>query len=38
MKATYIYASVASSVSTRDTEGPGDCGSEVFVAEEFDGV
>lgn len=28
--------SVASSVSTGNAEGPGDCGSEVFVAEEID--
>jgi hypothetical protein len=27
-----------SSVSTRDAEGPGDCGSGVFTAEEVDGV
>jgi hypothetical protein len=30
--------SVVSSVSTRDVEGPGDCGSEVYVAEEVYGV
>jgi hypothetical protein len=33
----YIHSGV-SSVSTRDAEGPGDCGSAVFIAEEFDGV
>jgi hypothetical protein len=27
-----------SSVSTRDTEGPGCCGSWVFITEEVDGV
>jgi hypothetical protein len=26
------------SVCTRDAEGPGDCGSGVFIAEEVDGV
>jgi len=27
-----------SSISTSDAEGPGDCGSGVFIAEEVDGV
>jgi hypothetical protein len=27
-----------SSLSTRDTEGPGHCGSGVFIAEELGGV
>jgi hypothetical protein len=27
-----------SSVSTRIAEGPGDCGSGVFIAEEVDGI
>jgi len=27
-----------SSVSTWDAEGPGDCGSAVFIAEELDGA
>ena len=27
-----------SSISTRQAEGPGECGSGVFIAEEVDGV
>jgi hypothetical protein len=27
-----------SSVSIRDAEGPGECGSEVFIAQEVDGI
>jgi len=30
--------SVVSAFSTRDAEGPGDCGSGVFIAEEVDGI
>jgi len=30
--------SEVSSISTRDAEGPADCGSGVFIAEEFDGI
>lgn len=30
--------SEVSSVSTSDAEGPGGCGSGVFIAEEVDGV
>jgi hypothetical protein len=32
------YPCGVSSDSTRDAEGPGDCGSGVFIAEEVDGV
>jgi hypothetical protein len=30
--------SVVSAVSTRDSQGPGDCGLGVFIDEEVDGV
>jgi hypothetical protein len=33
-----LYFSEVSSISTKDVEGPADCGSGVFIAEEFDGI